>query len=96
MAYFTKGLKLLIEYGMRSNLTIKILQHELMSVSLSLAKTRGILHSANKYLLAGVLRQDVATPTTVSLDGPSSLLIDAQALLRALAKPPNTKTFETI
>ena len=79
---------------MRSNLTIKILQHELMSVSLSLAKTRGILHSANKYLLAGVLTQDVATPTTVSLDRPSSLLIDAQALLMALAKPPKTKTFE--
>ena len=79
---------------MRSTLTIKILQHELMSVSLSLAKTSGLLHSANKFLLAGVLTQDVATPTTVSLDGPSCLLIDAQALLRALAKHPNTKTFE--
>ena len=66
---------------MRSNLTIKILQHELMSVSLSLANTRGILQSANEFLLAGVLTQDVATPTTVSFDGPSSLLIDAQALL---------------
>ena len=75
---------------MRSILTIKILQHELMSVSLSLA----ILHSANKFVLAGVLIQDVTTPTTVSLDGPSCLLIDAQALLRALTKPLNTKTFE--
>ena len=79
---------------MTSILTIKILQHELMSVSLSLAKTRGILHSANKFVLAGVLIQDVTAPTTVSLDGPSCLLIDAQALLRALTKPPNTKTFE--
>ena len=79
---------------MRSTLTIRILHHELMSVSLSLAITRGFLHSANKFSLAGVLTQDVATPTTVSLDGPSCLLIDAQALLRALAKPPNTKTSE--
>ena len=79
---------------MKSTLTIKILQYKLMSVSLSLAKIRGILHSANKFLLAGVLTQDVATPTTVSLDGPSCLLINAQALLRALAKHPNTKTFE--
>ena len=79
---------------MRSTLTIRILQHELMSVSLSLAKTRGILHSANKFSLAGVLTQDVATPTTVSLDGPSCPLIDAQALLRAPAKPSNTKTSE--
>ena len=79
---------------MRSNLTIKILQHKLMSVSLSLAKSRGILHSANKFLLTGVLTHGVTTPTTVSLDEPSSLLIDAQALFMALAKPPNTKTFE--
>ena len=79
---------------MRSTLTIKILQQELMSVSLSLAKTRGFLHSANKFSLTGVLTQDVATSTTVSLDGPSCLLIDAQAPLRALAKPPNTKTSE--
>ena len=79
---------------MRSTLTIRILQHEFMSVLLSLAKTRGILHSADKFLLACVLTQDVATPTTVFLDGPSCLLIDGQALLRALAKLPNTKTFE--
>ena len=79
---------------MRSTLTIRILQHELMSVSLSLAKTKGILHSASKFSLAGVLTRDVATPTTVSLDGPICLLIDAQALLRALAKSPNTKTSE--
>ena len=81
---------------MRSILAIKILQHELMSVSLSLAKTRGILHSANKFVLAGVLIQDVTTPTTVSLDGPSCLLIDAQALLRALTKPPNTKILKAM
>ena len=81
---------------MRSILTIKILQHKLMSVSLSLAKTRGILHSANKFVLAGVLIQDVTTPTTVSLDGPSCLLIDAQALLRALTKPPNTKILKAM
>ena len=76
------------------NLNNWILQHELMSVSISYAKTRGILHSANKFVLAGVLAQEEATPTTVSLDGSSCLLINAQALLRALAKLPNTETFE--
>ena len=40
------------------------------------------------------MTRDVATPTTVSLDGPICLLIDAQALMRALAKPPNIKTSE--
>ena len=70
----------------------RILQHELMSVPLSLATTSGILHSANKSLLADVLTQGVTIPTTVSLVGPSCLLIDGQALVMALAKPPNTKT----
>ena len=46
------------------------------------------------FLLAVILTQDVAKPTTVSLDGPSCLFIDSQALLRALAKHPNTKIFE--
>ncbi len=51
-----------------------------MSVPLSLATTNGTLHSPNKYLLADILTKDVLTPPTISLDGPSCLLIDGQAL----------------
>ena len=72
----------------------KILQHELMSVPLSLATNSGILHSANTFLLADVFTQDVTTPTNVSLDGPSCLLIDGQSLVKAFANLPNTKTFD--
>ena len=71
----------------------KILQHELMPVPLSLATTTGTLHSSNKSLLANVLIQDLHTPPTVELDGPSCLLIDGQALVMALGKPSNINTF---
>ena len=66
-----------------------ILQHELMSVPLSLTTINGTLHSPNKSLLANILTKDVLTPSTISLDGPSCLLIDGQALVMALSKPQN-------
>ena len=55
-----------------------------MPVPLSLATTTGTLHFSNKSLLANVLIQDLHTPPTVELDGPSCLLIDGQALVIAL------------
>ena len=51
---YCKGLWLLNRAGREVNLN-KSLQHELMSVTLSLATTSGILYSANKFSLAGVL-----------------------------------------
>ena len=63
-----------------------ILQHELMSLPLSLATINDTLHSPNKSLLANIL-----TPSTISLDGPSCLLIDGQALVMALSKSPKHK-----
>ena len=56
-----------------------IRQHELMPVPLSLATTSGTLHSPNKSLLADILTKDILTPPTITLDGPSCLLIDGQA-----------------
>ena len=78
--------------GREINLS-NILLHELMSVPLSLATTNGTLHSPNKSQLADILTKDVLTQPTISLDGPSCLLIDGQALAMALSKPPNIKTF---
>ena len=70
-----------------------ILQHELMTVTLSLAKTCGSLHSTNKAVLANILTQHVQTSVTVILDEPSCLIIDGQALVMALGKPPDIRTF---
>ena len=44
-------------------------------------------------MLANILTQQVQTPTTVILDEPSCLLIDGQALVMALGKPPDIITF---
>ena len=40
------------------------------------------------------MTKDALTPSTISLDGPSCLLIDGQALVVALSKLPNIKTFD--
>ena len=70
-----------------------ILQHELMTVPLYLAKTSGSLHSTNNAVLARILTQQVQTPATGILDEPSCLLIDGQALVMTLGKPPDIRTF---
>lgn len=79
--------------GREINLS-NILLHELMSVPLSLATTNDTLHPPNKSQLADILTKDVLTQPTISLDGPSCLLIDGQALAMVLSKPPNIKTFD--
>lgn len=70
-----------------------ILQHELMPIPPSLAATNGSLHSTNKSVLANILTKHVHTPADVPLQGPSCLVIDGQALVMALGKPPDTTTF---
>ena len=71
----------------------QILQYELMPVPISLAAMNGSLLTGNKSLLADVLTQDVSTPARVTLSGTTSLVIDDQALVMALGKPPGVTTF---
>ena len=68
-----------------------ILQHELVTVPLSLTTTSGSLHSTNKAVLANIQLQ---TPATVTPDEPSCLLIDGKALVMALEKPPAIRTYD--
>ena len=44
-------------------------------------------------MLANTWTQQVKTPATVILDEPSFLLIDGEALVVALGKPPDIRTF---
>ena len=53
-----------------------ILQHELITIPLSLATTDGSLHSTNKSVLANILTQQVETSANVAVDEASCLLID--------------------
>ena len=59
----------------------------------SLAATKGSLHSTNKSVLANILKKHIQTPADVPLQESSCLLIDGQALVMALGKPPDTTTF---
>ena len=68
-----------------------ILQHELMTIQLSLATTYGSLHSTNMYVLANILTQQVETSANVAVDEANCLLIDGQAFVMALGKPPMYK-----
>ena len=79
--------------GREVNFDSNIFQHELMFVPLSLATINGTLHSPNRSLLAIILTKNVLTPSAISVDGPSCLLIDGKALVMALSKPQNIKTF---
>ena len=87
----SQRLKSAYRAGREVNLN-NILQHELVSVPLSLSTTSGILHSANQFLLADVFTQDGTTSATVSLAIPK-LSIDGEALVMALSKPLNNKFF---
>ena len=70
-----------------------VIRHSLMTVPLYLVTTSSGLHSTNKAVLANILTQHVQTHATVILDEPSCLLIDGQALVMALGKPPDIRTF---
>ena len=71
-----------------------LLQHELMTVPVSIANTNGSLRSGNKAILAEVLTKDVMCPTELVItESTSCLLIDGQGLIVALGKPSGATNF---
>ena len=64
-----------------------------MPVPLSLAPTGGILHSADKSMLVDVLTKDLVSPPSVVLHGTTALVMDEQALVMAIGKPPDVTTY---
>ncbi|XP_051232747.1 uncharacterized protein LOC127350304 [Dicentrarchus labrax] len=64
-----------------------------MPIPPSLAATNGSLHSTNKSVLVNILTKHIQTPADVPLQEPSCFLIDGQALVMALGKPPDITTF---
>ena len=73
---------------------ISVLKHELLAVPLSIAEMNGAIRTGNKSVLADVITEGITCPETIEVDETSScLIIDCQALLVALGKPANVKTF---
>ena len=69
-----------------------ILQHELMPVPVSLAEIDGTMRTG-KSILVDVLTENIKCPESITLEGRSALLIDGFALVAALGKPHEAKTF---
>ena len=72
-----------------------ILKHELMPVPLSIAEMNGSLRSGNKAQLADILTDGICCPEEIDDIDPvsSCLIIDGQAMIVALGKPPGAETF---
>ena len=72
---------------------LTVLSHELMPVPVSLAETNGKLRTGQKAVLANVLTNDTECPKQIELQGRACLLIDGMALVAAIGKPTDAKTF---
>ena len=71
-----------------------ILKQELMPVPVSLAEMNGKLRSGNKSQLADILTRDIDCPATINLQDKSAcLLIDGQARVISIGKPPDIDNF---
>lgn len=72
------------------------MMHELFVVPLSLAEVNGQLRSGSKALPAKVLTADIPCPNhlgATDLQDESMLIVDGQALVIAIGKPQEAKTF---
>ena len=86
--------RILVAYQAGRNVRMnEILKHELMAVPLALAETNGMLKSGDKALLADALIGSIHCPESVPCEGQSCLVIDGQALVRALGRLAKCVTF---
>lgn len=86
--------RLLIAYESGRTVDMKaILKHELMPVPLALAELNGSLRDGSKSILADMIIANIKIPSSIELQGTSCLIIDGQALVVALGRPTEAKTF---
>ena len=69
------------------------MKHELSSVPLSLAKSDSSLHSTDKASLLHILEEGQVQNRPPKHDGKSCTIIDAMALVQAIGRPKEAKTF---
>ena len=73
----------------------KVLQHELSSLPLSLAKLNGDMNSTSKSDMVDILTVDTEILHCIPIPAAhkTCVLIDGHAVIQAMGKPPNCKTF---
>lgn len=77
----------------------EIMKHELSPVPLSLAKLNGDMQACNKADLLNILTTEIGVSTSSLLPEPdpdikTCVIIDGHALIQALGKPSNCRTFD--
>ena len=75
----------------------EVLQHELSSIPLSLAKVNGDMNSTTKAELAKIITKNEKILPNVTEPGTTQrtcILVDGHAYIQSLGKPKNCKTFE--
>lgn len=87
--------RLVVAYEAGRKIDLKsILKHELLPVPLSLAEMNGCLRSPDKSVLIKLLTEKLECPVSLALEKVSStLIIDGQALVMSLGKPPGLENF---
>ena len=70
-----------------------LLKHELMPVPVSIAEMNGALRTGSKAMLSDELICGIMCPSSITPEGSSCLIIDGQALVNAVGKPADNKTF---
>lgn len=71
----------------------EILKYELHGLPLALTNIDGSLRTGNKAELSNILLENVEYTKELKPDNNSHLIVDAQAFLMSMGKPPNARTF---
>ena len=85
---------LITAYGAGRSVDMQmVMQHELLPVLIALAEMNGQLRTGAKSILADVFLSGINCPESIDVEGSSCLIIDGNALIIALGKPQEAKTF---
>jgi hypothetical protein len=86
--------RLIVAYEAGRTVDLKgLLQHELMPVPVSIAEMNGTLRTGSKSLLADTLTAGITCPQSITIEDSSCIIFDGQALVNAIGKPTDAKTF---
>ena len=90
--------RLFIAYETRRKVNLSnIMEHELMPVLLVLVETNGVLCIGEKHiLLADALIAEVNCPSSIQIDGISSIFVDGHACTGAIVNPSKARSLEIL
>ena len=86
--------RLITAYGAGRSVDMQmVMQHELVTVPSALAEMNGQLRTGARSILADVLLSGINCTESIEVEGSSCLIIDGNALIVAIGKPQDAKTY---